>query len=150
MLRNTTAGLPRVTKSSCMIRTLLAVICGKSAAANGSSGQGGEMKRPLKRPVNSHHLSGNRNDRGLVLTDYEDLKKTGYLEVVTVLSFDANIAMAYSLKFYSFEVFRHQQFTIDGACKYVVLFKWVYMNSDGKVSGCFFIFRSLYRSIHGI
>ena len=102
MLRNTTAGLPRVTKSSRVIRTLLAVICGKRAAANGSSGQGLEINRPLKRPVNGHDLSGNRNDGGLVLTDYEDLKKTGYLEVVTVLSFDANNVMAYSLKFCSF------------------------------------------------
>lgn len=108
MLRNTTAGLPRVTNSSRVVRTLLAVICGKHVTANGSAEQGVEINymepgnRLPERPVNGYDLSVSRNDGGLVLTDYEDLKKTGYLEVVTVLPFDSNIVMAYFLKFYSF------------------------------------------------
>lgn len=111
MLRNTTAGLPRVTKSSRVVRTLLAVLWGKHVTANGSSYQGMEINykepgnRPLERPGYDHDYSANRNDGGLLLTDYEELKKTGYLEVVTChcLAFLREyIVMAYSSKLHSF------------------------------------------------
>ncbi|KAG0576309.1 hypothetical protein KC19_5G070800 [Ceratodon purpureus] len=87
MLRNTTAGLPRVTSSSRVVRTLLAVICGKHGTTNGSADQGVEINymepghRLLERPVNGYDLSVSRNDGSPVLSDYEDLKKTGCLEV---------------------------------------------------------------------
>ena len=68
MLRNSTAGLPRVTPVSRVIRTLLAVVCGRDVTKNDSLEQGVE--------------SCGRECGNSVQNDYEDLKGTGYLEVV--------------------------------------------------------------------
>lgn len=94
MLRNTTAGLPRVTNNSRVVRTLLAVICGRHVTQNGRSDSGVEShyKEPENRPGNGHN-------GGLVLTDYENLKKTGYLEVAHCPPFSMTIFfMAHSLE----------------------------------------------------
>lgn len=89
MLRNSTAGLPRVTKSSRTIRTLLAVICGKHVTQSNLSEQGVEINNKER---GSQHLE--RNDGGIVPIDYEDLKKTGYLEVVNAILSNVNMVAA--------------------------------------------------------
>jgi hypothetical protein len=91
MLRNTTAGLPRVAQASRVIRTLLAVVCGRDFAKNDVSEQDVETCSKESGNPSTERLA---NDGNLVVNDYEDLKSTGYLEVVTLIAFDVNIVVS--------------------------------------------------------
>jgi len=61
------------------------VICGRYAASQ--NGVEINSTKLDNRHVNGHDFSVNKNDSGLVLTDYEDLKKTGFLEVASCSTF---------------------------------------------------------------
>jgi len=72
------------------------VICGRYDVTQ--NGVEINYKEPEYRHVNGHDLPVNRSDGGLVLIDYEDLKKTGYLEVAYHPAFSW---------LYSLEIFQH-------------------------------------------
>jgi hypothetical protein len=68
-----------------------AVVCGRDFAKNDVSEQDVETCSKESGNPSTERLA---NDGNLVVNDYEDLKSTGYLEVVTLIAFDVNIVVS--------------------------------------------------------
>lgn len=70
--------------------TFLAVVCGRDVAKKDVSEQGVETCSKESGNPSAERLA---NDGNLVVNDYEDLKRTECLEVVTTIAFDVDIVV---------------------------------------------------------